>query len=114
MGDVKVPTKIGNSRDYDIADVCSVLLCFSGFCGCAGIIERRFLGFHLEMKTKCKNFDTPCVSKMMISPTFVLCGCVFQVFMAVLVSSRGDFLVFISNENSGIKCNRVCKSVFVK
>ena len=83
-----------------------MLLCLSGFCGCAGIIERRFLGFHLEMKTKCKNFVTSRVSKMMISPTFVLCGCVFQIFMAVLVSSRGDFFGLNENERTMVTSKR--------
>ena len=46
-----------------------------------------------------KNFNTCCVLKLMILLIFVLYGCFFHVFVAVLVSSRGGFLVFIFNEN---------------
>ena len=62
--------------------------------------------FSFGNETKCKNFVTSCVSKMMISPTFVLCGCVFQIFMAVLVSSRGDFFGLNENERTMVTSKR--------
>ena len=44
---------------------------------------------------KRKIYDASCLSKMMILLMFVLCCYVVQVSVAVLVSSREDFLVFI-------------------
>ena len=72
-------------------------LFLSGFCGCAGVIARRFLVFIFNenemtmVASYHRNFDAPCVLKVTILLMFVLCGCVFQV-LAVLVSTRGDFL----------------------
>ena len=43
---------------------------------------------------KRKIYDASCLSKMMILLMFVLCCYVFQVSVAVLVSSREDFLLF--------------------
>ena len=44
--------------------------------------------------SKRKIFDKSCVPKMMILLMFVLCCSVFQVFVAVLVSSRGCGFIF--------------------
>ena len=49
----------------------------------------------MTMSSKGKIFDESCLSKMMILLMFVLCCYVVQVSVAVLVSSREDFLVFI-------------------
>ena len=52
---------------------------------------------------KRKIYDASCLSKMMILLMFVLCCYVFQVSVAVLVSSREDFLVFIWKWKRNVK-----------
>ena len=92
-------------KNDDIADICFVFLYLLGFCGCAGVNERRFLGFHFQWKWSDHggfvpwNFDTSCVLKMMLLLIFVLCCFLSHKTSAVLVSSQGAFLVFIFNEN---------------
>ena len=52
------------------------------------------------MSSKGKIFDASCVSKMMILLIILLRCYVFQVFVAVLVSSRGGGLIFFCRSST--------------
>ena len=54
------------------------------------------------MSSKGKIFDGSCVSKMMILLIILLCCYVFQVFVPVLVSSRGGGLIFFCRSSTSL------------